>query len=251
MIDVLKLQDFYEDEGLIRSAPQWHRLLWIADGRGMLFVRAGSDFHIKQYAQGGWIVLFGDVFYNTFLQHYPRYLECRLFDLDVAVAYIRLDAEQTADLDYHAMELLETLMADKGQHYRQHTLDFILMLAGDIYFDYDGAALSSREAKLLRELNGLIGANFIEHRDTEFYARKLGVTPRHLNFLLKKAQNRTVVEHIAMRTLSEACAQLLRPELRIQEIGYELGFKTPGQFSNFFKRHMGMMPKAYRKRKGH
>jgi AraC-like DNA-binding protein len=47
--------------------------------------------------------------------------------------------------------------------------------------------------------------------------------------------------------ISEAKRLLIyREDLSVKEMAYQLGFNDPFYFSNFFKKHTGLSPKAYK-----
>jgi len=184
-IKILRLKDYYRTTELIAVAHKWHRLLWVAGARGMLFIHAGKrELCVKQYEQGGWIVFFDELFCRTFLEHYSDYKDCALFDPATTIAYIPLDEEQTLELDYHGLVLLDMLAQGKGIRYLQHVLDFILMMASDSFLDYKTGVLNY-EARQIRELYSLIDLNYKTERKTTFYARRLMTTPRELNRMVR------------------------------------------------------------------
>ena len=50
------------------------------------------------------------------------------------------------------------------------------------------------------------------------------------------------------RLIEEACTRLQQLDLPVEQIGYGLGFRDPGYFSRFFRKHQGVSPGVYRRR---
>lgn len=233
---------------MIAVAYKWHRLLWVAGARGMLFIHAGKrELCVKQYEQGGWIVLFDELFYRTFLEHYPNYTDCTLFDAATSIAFIPLDEEQTLELDYHGLVLVDMLGLGKGIRYLQHILDFILMTACDSYVDHETGVLDSYEARQIRELHALVELNYKTERKTTFYARRLMTTPRDLNRMVMAVRGVKLFNLILIRLMAEADALLLKRGNSVKAIALELGFGSSGHFTTYYKRYKKMTPGGFRK----
>lgn len=78
------------------------------------------------------------------------------------------------------------------------------------------------------------------------YATELKIHVNHLNKVLKESTGKTTTEIIAARVCEEARILLKQTQSNISEIAYSLGFEEVAHFSNFFKRHTGWSPMAYR-----
>lgn len=84
-------------------------------------------------------------------------------------------------------------------------------------------------------------------RSAKDFARQLSLHPNHLNRAVKDFTGKTTTEHIAARILLEANDLLLNTDWTISEIGYCLGFRYPGCFNSFYKKHAGTTPNEIRK----
>ncbi|HBH08997.1 MAG TPA: hypothetical protein DDX40_06330 [Rikenellaceae bacterium] len=78
------------------------------------------------------------------------------------------------------------------------------------------------------------------------YARELGVTPNHLNRVVKSETGRSAGEWIENARLSLARTLLHDPGIPISEVSYRVGFEDPAYFSRFFKKLVGMSPTDFR-----
>jgi AraC family transcriptional activator of pobA len=119
------------------------------------------------------------------------------------------------------------------------------------------ARLSSRDdaleegattARRMEHLNGLIQQHFRAQRLAGFYAEKLGISPTHLNRIVKAATGLSAHAYIGRKMIDEAKRELVFTEMPAQEIGLRLGFADPAYFSRYFLRETGETPRAWRMR---
>ena len=80
------------------------------------------------------------------------------------------------------------------------------------------------------------------------YAGALGITPTHLNRVVRAQTGQSAARHIEARRCQEACRLLAYTRMRVAEVGYALGFEDPAYFSRAFRRQTGETPSAYRRR---
>lgn len=94
----------------------------------------------------------------------------------------------------------------------------------------------------------LLPQHFVSHRDIEFYASRLNISPTYLSRIVKQFSGRTVMENINQMLLTEAIWLLQQPELNMAQIADKLHFASQSSFTKFFNRMKGISPKAYRNR---
>ena len=78
------------------------------------------------------------------------------------------------------------------------------------------------------------------------YARSQYLHPSYFSTVIKSKTGKSVNSWIAEKVIAEAQAILSRSRLSIQEVAFLLGFKEPGHFSRFFKKHTGVSPSYFR-----
>ncbi len=100
--------------------------------------------------------------------------------------------------------------------------------------------------KLLDQLHQLIDQHIYEHRDIAFYEAKLGLKPKYLSKVFKKADIAPPCQILIDRQLQESQQLLLDTDLSIKEIAFKLGFEDPYYFSRLFKEKTAMSPSQYR-----
>ena len=107
----------------------------------------------------------------------------------------------------------------------------------------DGGATQRME-----RLDGLVQQHFRTQKPASFYAGALGVSPTHLNRIVKAATGLSIHAYIARKLIDEAKRELVFTEMPAQEIGLRLGFADPAYFSRYFLRETGETPRAFRLR---
>ena len=80
----------------------------------------------------------------------------------------------------------------------------------------------------------------------EFYADRLCITPRYLSAICKELTGMTATESINNHVMVNARILLASTDMSVLQISEELNFPNPSFFSQFFKRHEGVVPKTYR-----
>ncbi|WP_321332140.1 AraC family transcriptional regulator [uncultured Bacteroides sp.] len=89
--------------------------------------------------------------------------------------------------------------------------------------------------------------NPVKMKTAKEFADNLSLHPNHLNVLLKKYTGQNVSTHIKNRLLEESKALLLQTDWTLQEIGYCIGFADQPNFSQFFKKNIGVTPNEFRR----
>lgn len=105
---------------------------------------------------------------------------------------------------------------------------------------------TSRSYNLIDQYKQLVIQNIHQHHGISFYADRLGVSPNHLNKVVKRITGKHASAMISEMLILEAKVLLKHSELSISETAYKLGFVDQSYFSRFFKTHTGNTPKEYR-----
>lgn len=100
---------------------------------------------------------------------------------------------------------------------------------------------------ILKNFKVLIESHHSEKHSTSDYAEILNITPDHLNRTIKSLTGKTAKDHIQSRIIVSAKRMLFFSDLSNKEIGYNLGFSEPSNFSAFFKKHTGKSPSNFKK----
>ena len=100
---------------------------------------------------------------------------------------------------------------------------------------------------LFKRFYDLLAMHYKEHREVQYYAQLLCLSPKYFGSLIKKEMGITASQCIANYIIIQAKTLLhYRPDLTIQEISQQLGFDDATSFSRYFKASVGISPKEYR-----
>lgn len=89
--------------------------------------------------------------------------------------------------------------------------------------DFLSGRHSCKELLFMR-FRKLVSIHFMQHREVNYYASKLHISPKYLSASVKTVSGRTVREWINDAVIKEIKYQLLNTTLSIKEISCKLGF---------------------------
>lgn len=92
----------------------------------------------------------------------------------------------------------------------------------------------------------LVRLHFRDERQVPFYAKEMGVTPKHLSRVLKQRTGYSAADWIRNYVLLESKVLLKSSALSIGQIAAHLKFPSQSFFAKFFKKATGISPKQYR-----
>ena len=108
-------------------------------------------------------------------------------------------------------------------------------------------ARPGRGQEYLSAFSQLVERHFREHLGIDEYARRLGISPAHLNSVARRLSGQTALGIVHQRLLLEAKRDLVYTAMTVNEIADRLGFSEPAYFTRFFKRLSGVSPSVFRK----
>lgn len=128
------------------------------------------------------------------------------------------------------------------------TLMLLFYEVSSIINTSDKGYLASGETKNKIVMDFLAHASkqFRTERSVQFYADQMHISRKHLSRVIKEVTGIGPKAIINKIIAAEALMLLNVSTLSIKEIMYELNFTNFSTFSNFFKKHMGKSPYAYR-----
>ena len=124
-------------------------------------------------------------------------------------------------------------------------LGILLHKLNDLYVKEYPDAESVGQSDLVARFKELLGIEFKGSRFVKDYAKRLCVTPNHLNEVVKSRTGKSAGWWVRDRVLLEAKRLLLHSPLTIQQVSQALYFEDPSYFSRFFKRYEGLSPSEY------
>jgi len=108
------------------------------------------------------------------------------------------------------------------------------------------------ETNFLIQFDNLLNAYFQkESFETDgipsinLFADQLNMSAKYLGDKLKVLTGKTAKEYIDIKLIEKAKTLLQQRKLSVSEIAYQIGFEYPQYFSRFFKKKVGISPKAF------
>lgn len=153
--------------------------------------------------------------------------------------------------EYHSFLWTKVKLKDNAFR-KEITQGLLLALFYEIYNIYQGhvaceTIVKSRKEDLFERFIRAITESYKEERSVAFYAEKMFITAKHLSTVVKEVSGKTAGEWVDSLVVLEAKALLKSSELSIQEIADELHFANQSFFGKYFKHHVGVSPKEYRR----
>jgi AraC-like DNA-binding protein len=101
----------------------------------------------------------------------------------------------------------------------------------------------------VKRARGYILTHMAEPIALETVANHAGISPFHFCKVFKKATGLTFTEFVNKARVEEAKRLLLRPQMRVTEVAYDVGFQSLSQFNRSFRRVTSQSPTEYRSQK--
>ncbi len=131
------------------------------------------------------------------------------------------------------------------QHFMMIQLEFFMRLLSYYRREKLNESLSDNRVSTL--FHNHLAQHFRTHRDVEFYASMVCLSPKHFSAVVKKETGHTVAWWIHRQVVSEAKKLLsMRRDLNIQTVADMLGFSDQAVFSRYFHRETGLYPTEFR-----
>ncbi len=107
--------------------------------------------------------------------------------------------------------------------------------------------LSSRKESIAIQFVNLVGKDFRKNKEVQYFADSLNISRKHLTRTIKEVFDKVPKQIIEDKVIAEAKLLLLKKELDIRQVMFELNFEDQAVFSKYFKKNTGYTPTAYRK----
>ena len=146
---------------------------------------------------------------------------------------------------------ISRILQDKDNPYRLHVIQHVIMAifysSTKVRDAVENESPRSNADILTKKFLTLVKEHFRKERQLQFYADTLCITPRYLSRVVKESTGSSAAEWIERCVVLEARALLKSTNMTIQQISDELNFPSQTFFGKYFKRHVGMSPKEYRR----
>lgn len=220
-----------------------------AEAPGLFIVLPGQIIHSDHFSDSfhGLGIVMSKEFWNGF--NFDLNLEFPVSRSIRENPWIRLSIEEVESMtDY--FRLMQKTIRKKDNVNRSEAVRYLTMALfhtfGYQFHRIREEVHRSRQDVLSDRFLLLVRENYRNHREAEFYAAKLSLTPKYLSRALKQNSGKTAAEWIEDHVILEARAMLKSTSLSIGQISDELNFPSQSFFGKYFKRRTGTSPKKYR-----
>ncbi len=108
------------------------------------------------------------------------------------------------------------------------------------------AEYAFRYSPAVRRALRFIEGNFTAGIGVREIARECGLSPQHLSRLFRRETGTSPYACILEKRMRAACELLSFSECTVEEAAERVGYSSPANFMNAFRRHFGMTPGQYR-----
>jgi AraC-like DNA-binding protein len=179
--------------------------------------------------------------------------EAKEFSLNIFNLFSRHGDFSTIFIDEETSVSLTAILNVIQSEYSQNT-DNILLLRTLLKAFLLKLMSSSKQQLISPDLNEkriyqfllLLENHFTTEKKVDFYAKKLSLSSKRLNQILKQKLGKTINQILQERLLIEAKHLLFIGKESIKEISFSLGFQDSSYFSRFFKKMTNLSPEEFR-----
>jgi len=151
-----------------------------------------------------------------------------------ATATLRKAYFQTRTVDPERYNSMITLLNSFGQQLSRHAESLALIEEG------------SEPAAIVKARN-YIHSHLDESLPLGAVAREAGLSESHFCRIFKETTGLTLTDYVNRSRIEWAKRELLKPERRVSEIAFEVGYQSLSQFNRSFARITGQSPTQWRK----
>jgi AraC-like DNA-binding protein len=122
-------------------------------------------------------------------------------------------------------------------------------LSNIIYLAQEGKQIVSknRAEHIFGDFIEIVSHNYMKERTVSWYAEQMDITPKYLAEMVKQATNRSPNDWIDGYVIVEIRMLLKYTGKSIKEIAEIMHFTSQSFLGKYFKEHVGVSPKDYRK----
>ena len=208
-----------------------------------------GDYMISRDCDGIVIMLSYD-FFRDIISDVHELSQMFLFSRTHPVCHLeKKDAETIKEYFY----LIQSKVLTHDHHFRKELVRsimkaFIYDISNRIYqIQQLSTVKKTRAESIFTNFIKLVEQNFRSERRVGWYAEQLCITPKYLSESVKAVSKRRPNEWIDNYVVMEIRVMLKNSTMTIKEIAQQLNFANQSFLGKYFKEHVGMSPKEYRR----
>lgn len=161
--------------------------------------------------------------------------------------------ESVAEKCKHGFFILKERYEDSEHRFRNEIvnlqLQIFVMEMWNVFADkMEQQIKNNKNGSIFQRFLQLVQVHCMEHREVEFYASQLFITPKYLSEVCKKSSGKTASEWIQNYTTTRLILLLRNENLSFTEIADSMNFSSQSFFSRYVKKVLGVSPSDYRSR---
>jgi AraC-like DNA-binding protein len=125
---------------------------------------------------------------------------------------------------------------------------FILEMWHTFANEYEHRKRTLESGSLYERFMQLVQEHCMKEREVQFYASRLHITAKYLNYICKQNTGITASEWIQRYARERIILLLQNKNLNISEIADEMNFSSRSFFTRYVRKLLGVSPKEYRQR---
>lgn len=267
---VTDMSQLLREEGDKLYMPHVHdcyHIIWFSGGSGVhevdfekhtlsggtLFFLSPGQIHAfdRDSSHEGTVIRFCEQFLSDESSIESVFLKYDLFNAFESLPYLRVDDSNRRMLEYMLDSMRHELTnpgAFAHKDYLRHLLHLFLITiqrCGNNSTE-KRLCINCQPDRLFVRFRQQLEHHFRSKHSVQEYSDLLNVSTKTLTRSVSDVANTTPLKMINARIALEARRLLQYSDMKIKEIGYDLGFDDPSNFVKFFKRQTGNMPTYYR-----
>jgi AraC-like DNA-binding protein len=150
-------------------------------------------------------------------------------------------------------QLLSDKFSETGHRFYSEVLKlqmqlFILEMWHTFANEYEHRKRTLESGSLYERFMQLVQEHCMKEREVQFYANRLHITAKYLNYICKQNTDITASEWIQRYARERIILLLQNKNLNISEIADEMNFSSRSFFTRYVRKVLGVSPKDYRQR---
>lgn len=218
-----------------------------------MFLLPRSIFALVKASNSFQVVLF--TFSHHMFENAAYRLDTAFFHF-LSTSPVYRHSPQSDEMARCGFEYLMMIYKDEKNGFREEIIsnclrNILLIISDKVRREYLGLQHEedNRKVELLHRFADLVTIHFVHHRDVAFYADELCISKSYLASVTRSLVGKTPKQLIDNRIVQEIKILLATSNIPLQEIVDRLNFPDQSYLGRFFKRHAGISPSEYRRRR--
>ncbi len=189
-------------------------------------------------------------FFNEAIKNVHELSSLFLFARSHPVCHLTADESESIKRYYSTMR---GMIGNEHHHFRSEMVRSVFTtmvydVSNTIYrIQNEGGQYSTRAEKIFTDFVRLVERNFRTERRVGWYAQTMCISPKYLSETVRAISRRTPTEWVDNYVTLELRVLLKNSTKSIKEIAQEMNFSNQSFLGKYFKDHVGMSPREYRK----